>query len=302
MPAFTLVVVLTLAVGIGATTVMFAAIDGVLLRPLRYEESDRLVWVWSSDPAGIAKQRTSYPDLLDWQARTQTLELVGWGGYETSLTGTAEPLQLTAALTTGNLLGLLGVSPALGTTGRFEDDRPVEPFVVLSDGLWRRGFDQDPGVVGRTVVLNGLSYTVVGVMPPDFRFPIQASPPVDLWIPLVQFNPVLERQRGARLIEVIGRLSPGVSIGQAQAEMDAIAADLSREYPQTNQNIRVQLVPALDEVVEGASSGLRLLFWSVCGLWVIAAANVAGLLLVRASGRRREFAIRSAESSRPRTR
>jgi putative ABC transport system permease protein len=172
-PGFTFVAVLTLALGIGAATAMFTVVNSILLSPLPYPDSDRLVWAWSTDADGLPQLRTSYPDLLDWQAQSRGVEFVGWGGYETSLTGAAGPTRLTAALTTGDLLGLLGVAPLLGTTGRFEHGQAQTPVVVLSHPLWQRSFDADPTVVGRSVTLNGSEYTVAGVMPAGFRFPIR---------------------------------------------------------------------------------------------------------------------------------
>ena len=293
-PGFTVVAILTLALGIGATTAMFAVVDSILLSPLPYPDSERLVWVWSTDPHGLSKQPTSYPDFLDWRTQSRTMDFVSWGGYQTTLTGTAEPVRLTAAVTAGDLLTLLGVPPLLGTTGRFENGTPQEPVVVLSHQLWQRRFDSDAAVLGRPITLSGLSGTIAGVMPADFRFPIQATPTVDLWVPLVQFNPALADHRGARLMEVIGRLRPNTSLGQAQAEMDVIAAGLSRQYPATNRNIGVRLVPAVEEVTGDVSLGLWVLLAAVGALLFMACVNIANLFLARAQGRRREFAIRAA--------
>lgn len=293
-PGSVLLAVLALGLGIGATTAMFSAIDGVLLRPLPYRDSDRLVTLWSVDAGSSLRERASYPDFEDWRRESTTMDLSGWGGFEPVLTGSGTPERLTGVLFVGPLFDLLGVRPALGTMDRLSVAAADEPTVVLSYGIWQRRFGSDPNVVGASVTLNDTPYTVVGVMPAGFRFPVRAGPEVDVWIPLARFNPALASQRGARLIEVIGRLRSGASSRSAQAEMDVIAADLGERYPETNRDIGVELVPAIDEVTAGVSKTLWILFAAAAGLLVIACVNVANLLLVRASKRRSEFSVRAA--------
>lgn len=198
-------VILTLALGIGSTTVTSSVVNAVLLRPLSYHKSDRLVSIRVVESTTSLEQRASYPDFLDWQADSRTLELVGYSGIEAILTGAGEPQRLMAALTIGNVFALLGVDPMLGTTANAEGRNRPEPLVVLSYGMWRRSFNADPNVLGQHVTLNGLSHTVSAVMPPHFQFPIQPANPVDLWVPLERFNPALTARRGARLIDVIWR-------------------------------------------------------------------------------------------------
>src|SRR5215831_830724 len=215
-PGFTLAATLSLALGIGGTTMIFTVVNAVLLRPLPYHDSDRIVWVWSERSNTGVTERVSYPDFLDWKARSKTLDSwAAWGGYETILTGTGSPQRLQATLMMGSLFTLLGVPPMLGSTAAAENVDPREPTVVLSHALWKRSFNADPSVIGRQVVLSGIGYTVIAVMPAGFRFPIQSTPQVELWIPLARFNPLLANKRDARLSEVLARVRPNVPLRQA---------------------------------------------------------------------------------------
>ncbi len=166
-PRFTAVTVIILALGIGASTVVFSVVNAVLLSPLPYNNSDRLVWLWSVDPNGPLRTRVSYPDFLDWRAQSQTLDLVGFGGNEIVLTGVGEPQRLYASFVLGDLTALLGVPPLLGTTGLEAEGTPQEPVVLLSHELWQRSFGSDPNVLGRQITLSELRYAVAGVMPSD---------------------------------------------------------------------------------------------------------------------------------------
>jgi predicted permease len=294
-PGFSSVVILTLALGMGAATMMFTVINAVLLRPLPYHNSDRMVWVWSVRPGSTVREHVSNPDFLDWRAQSKTLESwVAWSGYETVLTGEGPAQKVQGALFMGNLFTLLGVPPMLGNIASAETIDPAEPNVVLSHSFWQRNFNSDPAIIGRRIALNGLSYTVSAVMPNGFRFSVASKPNVDLWIPLVRFNPFLEKKRDARLSEVIARLRPKATLQQAQAEMGAIAAQLSRTYPATNQDVGVQLVSGLDEVTGSVSRALFALFAAVGSLLLIACINVANLHLVRAAARQREISMRAA--------
>lgn len=289
-PLVSVVIILTLGFGIAASTTVFSLVNSVLLQPLPYAESDRLVWLWSVDSERL-KQRASHPDFVDWQAQSRTLDLAGHGGLEMVMTGGGDPERLRAELFIGDLFSLLGVRPMLGQASAL--DLSGESPVVISHRLWRRRFDADPDIVGASITLNGVSYSVAAVMPPGFQFPIRTNEPVEAWVPVAEFNPVLANLRGARLIEVIGRLRPGVTLGQAQAEMDVIAASLSAAYPDTNADIAVQLVPALDEVTGSHPRSLLLLGAAVCVLLLISCINVANLLLSRFAARGQEIAMRS---------
>jgi putative ABC transport system permease protein len=182
----------------------------------------------------------------------------------------------------------------LGSTAAAENVDPREPTVILSHALWKRSFNADPSVIGRQVVLSGIGYTVIAIMPAGFRFPIQSTPQVDLWMPLARFNPVLANKRDARLSEVLARLRPNVPLRQAQAEMDTIAAQLRKDYPKTNNDIGIRIVPALEQVTGGTGHGLLIIFASVGALLLIACTNIANLHLVRAVARQREVSIRAS--------
>jgi putative ABC transport system permease protein len=293
-PAFTLTTVLSLALGIGASALMFGVVDAVLLRPLPYHDSGRLVWIWSINQKDSIKVRASYPDFLDWRNQNRSFEsIVGFGGYEVVMTGAGEPQRLEAGLADGDLFKLLGVSPLLGSTGS-ANPASGERTVVLSHRIWRLSFNAAPDVIGRRIALSGQSYTIAGVMPTGFEFPIQSGRTIDFWMNLERFNPALQNRRDARLIEVIGRLRPNVTLEQAQADMNVIAARLNSAYPATNRSIDVRLVRAIDEVIGSATRPLLALFASVGMFLLLACVNIANLLLARAAGQRKENALRVA--------
>lgn len=283
-----MLVAVVLGPTIGATTAVFSVVSSVLFAPLPYADIDRLVSVWSVQPESAGQQRASYPDFQDWRATSRTLDLVGHGNLETVLTGTVEPERLQARLFVGDLLGLLGVPPLLGSPTL------ADGTAVLSYALWQRQFGGDRAIVGKMVTLDGASYAVAAVMPAGFDFPLRSTTRADLWLPIERFSPALAAQRGARLVEVTGRLRRGASLAEARADLDVIAANLAAQFPATNRGVGVRLVPALEETVGMVSRGLLLLGAAVSALLLIGCCNVANLLLARTLAREKELATRAA--------
>ena len=235
-PGFVLVAVLTIALGIGVNTAIFSAVDSVLLRPLPFKDPESLMAVWEHTPVlGIEQNQFAPANYFDLRKQNQTFADVGaFGPLSINLTGAGEPEQLEGQLVTANVLPLLGISPALGRTfANDEDQSGHEHVVVLSDALWRRRFNRDPGIVNRSVTLNGESFTVVGVMPPNFFFPERET---ELWLPWAM-EPGQAEGRGDHYFRLVARLKPGISRDQANAEAEAIAARLAAEYPRTNEGL-----------------------------------------------------------------
>jgi putative ABC transport system permease protein len=289
-PGFTLTAVITLALGIGATSVIFSFVNGILLRPLPYRDSDRLVLLDETAPKrGIASMGVSYPDFLDW--REQNRVFTGVAAYDSgvdyTLSGGGEPEELTCAWVSYNTFEILGVAPILGRTFSAEEERWKNGLVViLSHNLWVRRFGAKPDVIGRTIALNTRSHTVIGVMPPGFKFPKVAA----LWVPM----PPVVGERTDHGWSAIARLKPGVTLEQAQSDMTAVARHIEEQNPVTNEGLGVKLIP-LREGLAGDYRKALLILMGVVGLvLLIACVNVANLLLARASARAKEVAIRTA--------
>lgn len=285
-PGFALTAVLTLALGIGACTAMFTVLHAVLLRPLPYAEPDRLVTVMDRESAESAG------DFVDYRAQAKSFAQLGAAEAASRIyTGGERPEVISGLRLTGNFFALLGVPAQLGRT--FTDDdlaggRP--PVVVLSHGLWQRRFAGDPAILERTMILDGVAHNVIGVMPPSFRFAPFWVTDAELWSPLT----VQAGNRGIRSLRVFGRLRDGVTRETAQSEMDLIVARLRAAHPQTNAGQRIHVDPLLERSVGNVRPALLVLGSAVALVLVVACANVASLLLVRAVGRQREFAVRAA--------
>ncbi|MGH9703171.1 MAG: ADOP family duplicated permease [Candidatus Acidiferrales bacterium] len=297
-PGFTILAVLTLALGIGANTAIFSVIDAVLLRPLPFPQAGQLMGVYATLPSqGVFYNGTSYTNFQDWRAQNQVFEeIAAYQEDALTLTGAGEPQMLNAAAVTPGLFPLLRVRPLLGSTFSEEDDRAGSaPTVLLSERIWRQRFATNPALVGNSIVLDGREFLVKGILPASFNFPFQ-HPPADLWIPARQgtFLQTLIPLRGGHYLRMIARLKPGISRGQAQAGMQTVAARLAVEYPRENKGWGLLVEPYEKHLVGDARTPLLILLGAVGLVLLIACVNVTSLVLARSTVRTREMVIRTA--------
>jgi putative ABC transport system permease protein len=296
-PGFTVVAVLTLALGIGANAAIFSVVYSALLRPLPYHRPDRLVTLGEgrtqtrdNEPAS---RNTSMPDFMDWNKTTKSFAALTAYGFDSfTLAGNGEPKAVFATQVLPNFFATLGVKPAMGRAFVDGEDASDGPHVVmLTYGYWRSDFGGDPQAVGRTITLDNKPATIVGVLPRDFQF--APSNDFPLWVPMHPSQDLLTR-RSLRWMNVFARLSPGVTMAQAQAEMNGITAQLAREYPQQDGSVFVSMGTLRNRIVGQVQPLLLVIFGAVGFVLLIACANVANLMMTRAAGRRKEFAIRTA--------
>lgn len=295
-PGFALVVVLTLALGIGANTAIFSVVYSALLRPLPYREPGKLLHVGETRSQldnSLAGAQASYPDYLDWKHTAKSIQsFAGYSGDAFTLAANGEPKNIFAAQVTPNFFSTLGVKPALGRDFVEDEMQSDGPHVtILTDGFWRTEFGADPKIVGRVIQLDGKPATIVGVLPREFEFAPANSAPV--WVPIHQTGDPITR-RSLRWLTVFGRLAPGFTPEQARAEMESITAQLTRAYPKENGSTFFVMETLSEQIVGKVRPLLLILLGAVGFVLLITCANVANLVMTRSIGRRKEFAVRSA--------
>src|ERR1043165_9559709 len=296
-PAFTIIATVTLALGIGANSALFSSVYSLLLKPLPFPNIDRVVAIWDKQPSqGYVHNEVAMANYLDWRAQSQSfqqLALYRW--WSVNLTGGDTPERIQGFLVTANFLDVTGLKPIMGRDFTAEENQPGKDRVaIISHSLWTRRFGGDPNIVGKTITTNTIARVIIGVMPEELSYPI----PGDVYSPL-PMTPQLTGNRQSHEFYVIGRLQPGASIGSAQAEIDNINARLAQQCPETNTGLGATVFPIVADTVRKYDTGVWVGMGAVAFVLLIACANIANLMLERASGREKEIALRAALGASP---
>jgi putative ABC transport system permease protein len=291
-PALTIIAIVTLAIGIGANSAIFSIVNSILLKPLPFSDLDRIVAIWDKVPSrAMERNEVAIANYLDWRAQNNSFEHIGlYRWWSTNLTGVQPPERVQGFLVSANFLEVLGMKPMIGRGFSADEDQPgKEPVAILGYGLWQRRFGGDPNIVNKTIALSGVNRTVIGVMPGEFNFPSGA----DVLAPLT-LTPELAGNRENHAYLGVGRLKPGISLANAQAEMNTIAGRLEQQYPVTNTGRGIGIYPIVEDTVRFYKTAMLVLMATVAFVLLIVCANTANLMLARAAGRQKEMAVRRA--------
>ena len=297
---FTVVAVITLALGIGANTAVFSVVDAVMLRPLPYYQPERLIEAESVNTHNPQPSAICYPDFFDWRSQNRTLEhLVSYHDNLMTLTGLERPVQVDAEVVSWDLLPALGIRPELGRGFTPDEEKAGTKVVLISHALWASQFGGDRAIVGRGIRLSGDLYTVIGVMPPSFRFPVNKARN-GIWTTLAADDDPSDPKpntsnRGSHFLSVFGRLKPGVTVAQADQDLNAIALNLAKQYPDTNtRHNSARVETQIAALIGDTRTSLLVVLGAVALVLLIACGNIANLLLARMRERQSEIAVRSA--------